>query len=566
MCGITGVFGEVDKETLSSMTDVISHRGPDDKGMFLDKDIGLGHRRLSIIDLAKGKQPMFDNEGRYVIVFNGEIYNFKFLKKQLEEKGVHFRTDCDTEVILYMYKLYGKECLKYLNGMFSFAIYDSFGKSLFIARDRLGIKPLYYFKKNDLLVFSSEIKSILEYPGIDKEIDKNSVYEFLFRQYVAAPDTVFKNILKLEAGHYIYLKEGQFEKKRYWDLGYSETVEDEEVAINKVKELLENSVKRRLIADVPLGAFLSGGVDSSIIVHLMKKFKGDGIKTFSVGFEEKEFDETKYARLVSEKFNTDHQEIILNSSHMKLLDKVIYHLDEPLSDFAALPTYLLSEFARKKVKVVLTGEGGDENFGGYNYYKQFLRLNKLLPKKVLYNKKMFAYKNMENYLRKDMFGNSSVFLKSKLVGGKFGRGNFLNQMLKWDTQIWLPDDLLMKVDKMTMAASLEARVPFLDHKFMEFNASLHPRFKSNKYILKKAFKNNLPKEVFSREKHGFDVPVNLWFNSVHKERVDTLVEENKEIINKYFDFEVIKKMLNEKRDNLFLWRLYNFIVWHKRYI
>jgi asparagine synthase (glutamine-hydrolysing) len=299
----------------------------------------------------------------------------------------------------------------------------------------------------------------------------------------------------------------------------------------------------------------------------MNKFRGRGIKTFSIGFNEKEYDETKYARIISDKFDTDHKEIILDSSYMKLLDKVIYHMDEPLADFAAFPTYVLSKFARKKVKVVLTGEGGDENFGGYSYYNQFRILNKLpfISKELLYTKKIFAY-NYTKYLKASEFENSYFFLKRKLIRGYFGKGDFLNQMLRWDIKVWLPDDLLMKVDKTTMAASLEARVPFLDHRFMEFVASVNPKFKLDKYILKKAFKDKLPKEIFERKKHGFDVPVNLWFNTVYKERVDQLVNDNSNVLSKYFKFNLIKRMLNKERDNLFLWRLYNFIVWHNRFV
>jgi asparagine synthase (glutamine-hydrolysing) len=512
---------------------------------------------------------MMTKDGRYVIVFNGEIYNFKELRKDLEASGVSFSTNSDTEVVLKLFVKYKEKCLEYLNGMFGFAIFDTEEKRLFVARDRLGIKPIYYCSIDGNFVFSSEIKSILKYPKSKRNIYKNSLYEFLFRQYVSAPHTIFEGIYKLEPGYYMVVDSGGIRKEKYWDLDYFVSYDNEESAIVELRRLLEASVKRRLVSDVPLGAFLSGGVDSSIIVSLMNKLKGEGVKTFSIGFEDSEFDESKYAKLVSEKYETDHEDVVLDSSYMDLLDKVIYHLDEPLSDFASLPTYFLSHLARRKVKVVLTGEGGDENFGGYDYYRQFKLANNILSRKFLFNKKVFAYSRFNEFLNSNVFSGSEHFLRNKLVSGRFNSKNFVNEMLAWDTKVWLPDDLLMKVDKMTMANSLEARVPFLDHKFVEFCASLNPKFKLNgrdsKYILKKAFVNELPREVLNRKKHGFDVPVEKWFNTMYKNKVDGVIDSNKDVLRQFFDQGAINKMLNGKRDNLFLWRLYNFLVWNKKF-
>ncbi len=564
MCGIVGCFGNIDKKILLSMMNEISHRGPDGDGIFIDDNVGLGHKRLSIIDLEGGSQPMFSSDKRYVIVFNGELYNFQDLKVNLVKKGFKFKTNSDTEVVLNMYIQYGKDCLKYFNGMFAFSVYDCVGKSLFIARDRLGIKPVYYSNVGNKFIFASEIKSLLKYPELNKAIKESSIHEFFLRQYISAPDTIFENVFKLEQGHYIFLKEGTFEKQKYWELNYSPKFNSERKVIYHLRRILEDSVKRRLISDVPIGAFLSGGVDSSIIVSLMDKYIVDGLKTFSVGFEDSDYDETNYARLMSRKLNTDHKEIILGSDSIKYLDRCIYHLDEPLSDFASLPTYLLSKEARKKVKVVLTGEGGDENFGGYNYYNTFSTLNKIpfVSKNMIYRKKIFVYNRFNSFILK----NSNNYIEKKLINGYFSKGNFKNQMLNWDTNIWLPDDLLMKVDKMTMANSLEARVPFLDHKFVEFTSFLHPKYKNGKHILKKAFSDFIPSKIINRKKHGFDVPVESWFNSCLRDKVDSVIDENKEFLSKYLDIKKVNVMMKNNRDNLFMWRLYNLSVWGRKFL
>lgn len=599
MCGIVGVLGAIDKETLQVMTSTLVHRGPDGGGYYLDSGVGLGHRRLSIIDLEGGKQPMQTKDGRYIITFNGEIYNFNEIKIDLESKGHSFSTHSDTEVILYAYKEYGVKCLKYLNGMFSFALYDTKEKTLFLARDRVGIKPLYYYSSEGLFVFASEIKAILEYPGIERVVNKKAVYEYFSRQYTSAPDTIFQNIYALEPGHFLLVNKTGVVDQRYWNLTYGSEAITESGAIATLKTILEKSVERQLIADVPLGAFLSGGIDSSIVVALMHRLKGEGIKTFSVGFEEENYDERFYSRLVAETYNTDHQEIIVTSKMMNLMDTVAYHLDEPLADFAALPTLVLSEFAKKKVKVVLTGEGGDENFAGYSYYRDFLRLHrygKVIPSFIAsgriqemvsnlnrtYGMLLTASQSKQDLFERKLFGlsdGSHLFkeeyelyrpeLINKLITPYFtGSGNFLNEMLNWDTKLWLPNDLLMKVDKMTMVHGLEARVPYLDHEVLEFSAQLPTSLKlreGGKYILKKAFAQELPLDIIKRKKSGFDLPVKEWFNSDYRGKIDSLIAVNQKLIGTFFDLGKVRRMMRYNRNDLFLWRLYNFILWRNQY-
>jgi len=566
MCGIVGLFGEVDNNLLKEMNNLISHRGPDGKGYFFDKNIGFGHRRLSIIDLGGGAQPMYDREGKFVIVFNGEIYNYLDLKLYLEKKGIKFETNSDTEVILNMYKLHGKDCLGYFDGMFSFAIYNIDEKSLFIARDRLGIKPLYYFKNSQTFGFASEIKSLIIHPSLEKKINKNALLEYFYRQYITGPDTIFEEIYKLLPGNYIIIKKNSFEINKYWDLSYKIKEKRSEIIKPKIKNMFDEAVKKKLIADVPIGVFLSGGLDSSLVLNSMSKFYDNNIKTFSIGFDDTDYDESKYASEVAQHYGTHHNSIILDKKHMKYLDKLIYHLDEPLADFAALPTFILSKFASEKVKVVLTGEGGDENFGGYSYYKKFDRFhsNFSIPKKFLYNKKIFYYeKNISKFLLLNKYKDSKKYIGTKLIKNYFEKGSFFNQMLNWDVKVWLPNDLLMKVDKTTMAFGLEARVPFLDHKLMEYVATIDPKLKNEKVILKESYREELPLSVLNRKKHGFEVPIEKWFKEKHKENMQMIIDSNFKEFSKYFELDEINKILKNKESDIFMWRLYNFLIWYQ---
>ena len=370
MCGICGFLGFEDRTLLKRMCSTIRHRGPDEHGMHIDKRICLGSQRLKVIDLVRGRQPIYNEDRSICIVYNGEIYNFKEIKEGLERKH-RFYTDTDTEVVLHAYEEYGTGCLKKFNGMFAFAIWDSNKKRLFLARDRLGIKPLYYAFVGEKLLFASEIKAILEYP-IDREIDYIALQDFLAFRIAVDDRTMFKNIKKLLPGHFLLHEKGKFTIKKYWELKMHELKIDEKQCIEEVKSILKESVKSRMISDVPLGVYLSGGIDSSIVTGLMSQLEGN-VKTFSVGFGEKE-DEIRYARLVADHLSTDHHEIIVEPNTMKLLPEIIWHLDEPMADPATIPTYILSEFTKKKSTVVLTGEGGDEQFGGYMQYK-FMLLN-----------------------------------------------------------------------------------------------------------------------------------------------------------------------------------------------
>ncbi len=601
MCGIAGVYGLSDKELVRRMCDKIVHRGPDDHGYYVDDEISLGMRRLSIIDLITGKQPIFNEDKSIVIVFNGEIYNFKELREELERRGHRFYTNTDTEVIVHAYEEYGYDCVKKFNGMFAFAIWNSEKKELFLARDRIGIKPLYYTLLDGHLFFASEIKSILEYEEVKREVDKVALANYFALRYVPAPRTMFRGIYKLEPGCYLVVKDGKISKTRYWDLVYSPVKEDEEAIARKVFKMLKESVRRRLIADVPLGAFLSGGIDSSTIVALMSQLMDDPVKTFSVGFEGAKYDETPYARIIAEEFGTDHHEMFVDIDQIDLLPKIIYHFDEPVADPAAIPTLLISELARKKVKVVLTGEGGDEAFGGYekylHEYRMYNRLSKLSKvtkllsssvAKLFDKKRLVMYfgfvaskgSQVESYtfrLRNMDWGSLWVIKNGKdevekLVKSCFDeRRDYISNMLYYDIKYWLPDDLLMKLDKMTMAKSLEARVPYLDHEFLSFAYNIPPHIKlgnEGKHVLKKAVNGLLPRKIIYRPKHGFDVPVSKWFRE-DDNFVAKYFNDLRDI--EYIDHERVQELYKKHKEGkgdygMVLWKILCYVVWYRIYI
>ena len=388
MCGITGILNfngsVVDKLLLRRMTDVLSYRGPDGEGFYVDKNVGLGHRRLAIIDLSDaGKQPMCNHDGTIWITFNGEIYNFQELRRDLEGRGYRFSSSTDTEVIIHAYEEYGVDCVGFLRGMFSFAVWDVNKKQLFLVRDRVGKKPLVYYKDNDRFVFASEIKAIIEDKTIKREVSQEALSNYLGYGYVPAPLTIFKNIYKLLPGHCMIVdNKGNITIKQYWDLQFKETNFSEDYYCKKTLELLEESTKIRMFSDVPLGAFLSGGVDSSAVVAMMAKNSEQPIKTFSIGFEEQEFNELPYARIIAEKFNTDHKEFIVKPDAIKILPKLVWYYDEPFADSSALPSYYLAQLTKKHVTVSLNGDGGDENYAGYDRIKAMnvLKIYKKVPK------------------------------------------------------------------------------------------------------------------------------------------------------------------------------------------
>jgi len=622
MCGICGVIDlrnqNVQPRLLQQMCDLIAHRGPDDMGMVMMRgqqyvevkpslqstlentfEAGLGHRRLSIIDLSdNAHQPMSNEDGMIWIVFNGEIYNFQEIKPELEGRGHHFRSKSDTEVILHAYEEWGIDCLKKFRGMFAFALWDSKGRRLFLARDRLGKKPLVYFSKNGYLAFASELKSLLLIPEIEKKVNSVSIHHYLTYQYVPSPETIFEGIHKLPPAHYLIMdNSGNLKVERYWKLRFS-SAPSKKLDVNEISQLirekLEESVRLRLISDVPLGAFLSGGIDSSLIVGLMAKLSEKPVQTFSIGFEEKDFDELDYARIVAKHFSTDHHEFIVKPDAIDILPKLVWHYNEPFADSSAIPTYYVAKMTKDYVKVVLTGDAGDENFAGYNRYlrskwvAQFSRIPEKMRRKFLppflrlaaqmhWKEKTFnrladfvaaiSSNQARNYAeqvkifnageKEDLYspdfieilkGVDSVdYLVRKYEEAE--TEDLIEQLLYLDINTYLPEDLLVKMDIATMASSLEARVPFLDHHLMEFIATIPPRLKLKgtvtKYILKEAFSDFLPQPILARKKMGFGVPVSRWFRNELKDYIYGILLDSRTLNRGYFRREGIERLLND---------------------
>ena len=587
MCGITG-FTWGDKKLIRSITERISHRGPDAQGYYVDKGISLGHRRLSIIDLSpKGRQPMFNEDSSIVIVFNGEIYNFKKLKEDLLKKGCKFKSNSDTEVIIAGYEEYGEKICSKLDGMFAFALWDTKNNKLIIARDRIGKKPLYYATENDNLIFASEIKSLLE-AGVSRDIDKNILIDTVACRFSPGNYTVFSKIKKLPPGSYGIFSKGKLKISSYWQI--PPLTETKEPSIKEVDQLIDSAVEKRLMSDVPIGVLLSGGLDSSTMVAYMSR-KTENIKTFSVGFTEG-IDESKYARIVANHFNTDHKEIILDKEMLSHLPKVVYHLDEPISDPAALPTYLLSKEVSKHVKVALSGEGGDEVFGGYDTVNKLSFLNKInkipypikkilipalkgvsslyvYPKKQIYNfgadllnsktieeayKKLYYFpfnkceiKEFTNVSRPDLLDN---FIKSK---------ELYKASINFYFKEWLPNDLLMKVDKTSMAHGLEIRAPFLDKDLIEYFFSIPRKHKINRDLFKKTVSPHLPKIIANRKKQGFSLPISTWFtNKDFFNRIEPHIQDLKK--RDIFNQNKLNNLINNPtsyRNDHKLWSLLN---------
>jgi asparagine synthase (glutamine-hydrolysing) len=583
MCGIAGKLyfdpnRKVSISEIKSMTDVIPHRGPDDEGHLIDNRIGLGFRRLSIIDLYSGHQPLSDNSERYWITFNGEIYNFQELKIGLQNKGYLFKTNTDTEVIINLFAEYKEKCLEYLRGMFAFVIWDKKEKLLFGARDRFGIKPFHYYIDHEKFVWGSEIKSIINCQDIDKNISLSSLDYYFAYGYSKRESTIFDKIKKLEPAQYFILnpnKKNKMEIKSYWKIQFQpDYSKSENYWKEAIYDCLNESVKLRMISDVPIGAFLSGGIDSSIVVSLMARNSTQPVKTFSIGFKEKKFSELLYARQIAEKFNTIHHEMVVEPDSIDLLPNLVSAYDEPFADSSAIPTYYVSKFTREHVTVSLSGDGGDELFAGYNSYpkmlslnnasystrftakKIFSRLNKMIPD-YFYGKGYSYYlsKNKRNigaffcfwkdYERRQLFNkdigrkisvNESEDYKISLMLGE--STDFLSRMLHSDMQTYMVDDILTKVDRASMLNSLETRVPLLDHKFAELSFTIPSELKLNrnskKYILKEAFKHVLPDDIISHKKQGFSIPLSIWFKGSLKEYAyDNLTNSSKlsEILN-----------------------------------
>ncbi|MEE4310671.1 MAG: asparagine synthase (glutamine-hydrolyzing) [candidate division KSB1 bacterium] len=627
MCGICGYVNTdsaqpVSRDIIQSMCDSIVHRGPDDQGTYFDNNVGMGMRRLSIIDLHTGKQPISNEDGTVWIVFNGEIYNYKELRQQLVSKGHIFRTQTDTETIVHAYEEYGEDCPRKLNGMFAFAIWDKRKNIFFLARDRIGIKPLYYYFDRNRLVFGSELKTLLKTGDIPRRIDLQSLDNFLTFEYIPAPRSIFQDIKKLPPAYTLTLFNKEIKLKSYWNLNYTNNGYMESRIQGDIKSLLHDAVKIRLMSDVPLGAFLSGGIDSSTIVALMSHSMDRPVKTFSIGFEDSSYNELAYARLIARKFNTEHHEFIINPDAVDLTEKLIGILDEPFGDFSIFPTYLVSKMARDYVTVVLSGDGGDELFAGYDTYiadrlykhysriPAFLRngairrfseilppsskkkgmINRLkrfvegtkLPEDLRHTRWMIFLQDLEKENLYDENMKSGILEKDpyKFIRNHFNNISYLkndetSQQLYVDISTYLVDDILVKVDRMSMATSLEARVPFLDHRFVELSANIpsHLKLKGNttKYILKKSMEEYLPKEILYRGKEGFSIPIKNWLKQELKPMLNDILAPDKLKREGFFNPAYVEQLKKEHLDgnenhSHRLWALMVFGKWYDVYM
>src|SRR5438874_7190952 len=558
MCGITGFVNRNEhrdareaRDVLDRMCRVIRHRGPDDQGMMIKESAALGMRRLSIIDLAGGHQPMSGCDGTITIVFNGEIYNYRELQSGLESRGHRFKTNSDTEAIVHAYEDYGYECVDHLRGMFAFAIWNARARELFVVRDRTGKKPLYYtVTPNGTLIFGSELKCLREHPEFRGQIDVEAFDAYLTFGYVPDPLTIFRDVHKLPPGHTLTFKKSRVNIEQYWDFPYEQPqanpFTNEEECLEELRLLLDESVRMRMVADVPLGALLSGGVDSSTVVGLMARHTDRPVKTFSIGFHEDSYNELKYARLAAKKFATEHHEFILTPDICDVVDELVWHFDEPFADSSAIPTYMVSKLAREHVKVVLSGDGGDELFAGYTRYATdrqrngFTRLprpvreglmqplGRRLPhgawgRNYLHNVALepldryiedistFTRLNKSllytNYITEQLNGSETT-ARFREIAARSRSDSNLDPLLYLDSRTYLPGDILTKVDRMSMAVSLEVRVPLLDHKLIEFvctriPATMKMKGLESKYILKRAVADLIPAEILNRPKQGF---------------------------------------------------------------
>ena len=623
MCGICGVYPyasrePVSRDVLGSMLASIRHRGPDDEGIYIDGDIGLGSRRLSIIDIEGGHQPIQNEDGSVIVAFNGEIYNYRELRSRLLRRGHRLSTAGDTEVLVHLYEEYGDDCVSELRGMFAFALWDVARRRLLLARDRLGIKPLYYADRHGCLVFGSEIKALLRHPVIDTRPNLEGLGRFLSLKYVPAPDTMFDGIQALPPGGRLVCDLNGPAVGSYWTLSFTphhDRARSEDEYAEQLTDLLRESVKLHLVSDVPFGAFLSGGIDSSTIVALMSEFLNEPVKTFSVGFdgEGEALSELPYARLVAGHYATDHHEIFVRATDLvEQAAKVVWHLDQPIADEATLANYMVSELARRHVKMVLTGEGGDELFAGYARHAGD-RLSPLfrylpssakalvlasaarLPRMRRPKLALYALCQPDEVSRLvNWFPLFNPEMKTALLTAdaraavndsaervfsdhlaRTDASDPLSRMLYIDTTLWLPDDLLARGDKTSMAASIEARVPLLDHKLVEFAATLPSRLKvkglARKYLLKKVARAWLPPEIIHRKKKGFPIPMSLWFRKDARPFVRDLLSPDALRRRGLFNVAYVQKLIDENEAQVadhgpLLWALVNIELWHRLFI
>ena len=622
MCGICGIVNfngsdPVNRVTIERMTESLAHRGPDDAGYFVEGRVGLGHRRLSIIDLSGGGQPIFNEDRTAAIVFNGEIYNHRDLAETLKTAGHTFRTRSDTETILHAYEEYGDDCVQQLRGMFGFAIWDSTKRRLLLARDRLGVKPVYYYSDGRFLAFASEIKSLLEIRSIPREVDPEAFDMYLSLRYVPGPRTMFKNIFRLQPGHVLVADGSGIRISKYWDIDYPDPEpRSPEYLLERFRELLDESVRMRLLSEVPLGVFLSGGLDSSAILATMSKFAGGRVKTFSVGYqaspaEEMASNEFGYARLAADAFASEHHEYHLDATDFaKFVPDLVSYLDEPLADPSCIPLYFISKLAREHITVVLSGEGADEILAGYGIYGKMLALDRiyagsgplggLAPSiaNLAPSEKLRHYIRMcgqpletryrgvsrgfteEGKLR--LVGENRTKRSEQQLGNVFGayfkvaaKASPLDRMLYVDAKVWLPDDLLIKADKMTMANGLELRVPFLDHKMVEFAATLPNaskiQGKGGKTLLRSAMRRVLPDAIIDRPKKGFPIPIGSWLRTSLRQFTRDHLLSRDSACGRYVDRDETARLVAEHERghtdrSQEIWTLLVFEFWHRHFI
>lgn len=631
MCGISGIAfsgrssREADEATLVRMRDILHHRGPDDAGLFIEGPVGIAHRRLSIVDLALGHQPMPNEDGSLQIVFNGEIYNHADHRPELEARGHVFATHSDTESILHLYEEHGKRCVDHLRGMFAFAIWNRKAKELFIARDRLGIKPLYYVHAADgSLYFASEIKALLVAGAVRPELNHAALPDYLANHATSDDTTLFAGVRRLLPGHTLLWQDGKVRIERYWDARPGELAASQSRSVTEYvaewRELFQTSVKLRLMADVPLGVFLSGGIDSSAIAGVMSQMVAEPIKTFSVAFDAPEANELEYARVVARAFGTDHHEVVVQpADFLSALPHLIWHEDEPIAHPSSVALYFVSQLAQRHVKVVLSGEGSDESLAGYNRYRttllnlsagkiyhqlstegirRFVRsaatrfapssLRRKLPRTFLWLEPNVGALYFDNFAVFPRHMQQAMFapeLHARIghinpYAGMLGyfdadpSATLLQRLLYADLKTYL-HELLMKQDQMSMAASIESRVPFLDHKLVEFSTALPDRMKlrgwATKYVLREAMKTVLPEAILNRPKMGFPVPLARWFRVEFRPLLDEYVVGERALARGLFRPDFLRRLVQEhvtgKADHMErLWTLVNFEMWQRQFL
>ncbi|MBI4271484.1 MAG: asparagine synthase (glutamine-hydrolyzing) [Candidatus Rokubacteria bacterium] len=599
-------------DEVRAMCAPLVHRGPDEDGFYVGTGIGLGMRRLRIIDLATGRQPVANEDGTVRVVFNGEIYNFRELRAELEARGHSFSTATDTEAIVHLYEDYGTRCVTKLRGMFAFALWDERRRRLLLARDRLGIKPLYYAEVGGKLLFASELKALLQSAEVERKLNWRAVDRLFTFLATPATESIVDGVRKLEPGHILTTDAGGSPRiERYWDLRFEpDESRSEAYFVERLRELIEESVSLHLVSDVPLGAFLSGGVDSSAVVATMARLRSDPIKTFSIGFADAEYDEARYARVVAERFGTEHRELVLEPDVLNVIDDLAWHLDEPFGDPSAIPTYMVSRLASDHVTVVLSGDGGDELFAGYDKYRVEARerMYRFVPapaRRLLgaIGGAMPEGLRGRNFLRHlaltgvDRYLDASTFFRREQRARLFqpdawallskhdpwraeaeylhrANGSWLSALQYLDLQSYLPLDILTKVDRMSMAHSLETRVPLLDHKLVEFAATIPPALQlrdgTTKYIFKRALRGILPDAIIDRPKHGFAVPLARWFRGKLGGFVRDLLLSERSRQRGILDPAYVERLLQRHergRDlDFHLWTLISFELWCRTFL